>query len=77
MRISDKKRSAQLLRLQFASIVMVVSLTIASIGLFFLKQQNADSNQKVAKEVNQSTSVPLSPTASASPVNLSKSVSEK
>ena len=74
MRISDKKRSAQLLRLQFASIVMVVALTIASIGLFFFKQQNADSNQKVAKEVNQSTSVPLSPTASASPVNLSKSI---
>lgn len=76
MRISDKKRSAQLLRLQFASIVMVVALTIASIGLFLFKQQNSDSSEKAAKEVNQSTSVGLSPTAtaSASPVTLSETI---
>lgn len=71
MRISDKKRSAQLLRLQFASVVIGVALTIASIGLVLLKQQNADSSEKVAKEVNRSNSVRLSPTASALPVNLS------
>lgn len=70
MRISDKKRSAQLLRLQFASVVIGVALTITSIGLVLFKQQNSDSTQ-IAKEVNRSTSVELSPIASASPVNLS------
>lgn len=72
MRISDKKRSAQLLRLQFASIVIGVALTIASIGLVLFKQQNADSTEKAAKEVNQSTPLVSSPTASASPVKLSE-----
>ena len=65
MRISDKKRSAQLLRLRFASIVIGVALTIASIGLVLLKQQNADSTEKTAKEVNQSTPLVSTPTASA------------
>lgn len=73
MRISDKKRSAQLLRLQFASIVIGVALTIASIGLVLFKQQNADSTEKAAKEVNQST-VRSTPTASASPVKLPENI---
>ncbi|WP_414619744.1 serine hydrolase [Calothrix sp. CCY 0018] len=74
MRISDKKRSAQLLRLRFASIVIGVALTIASIGLVLLKQQNADSTEKGAKEVNQSTAVRSTPTASASPTKSLESI---
>ncbi|MGB6301274.1 MAG: serine hydrolase [Rivularia sp. (in: cyanobacteria)] len=71
MRISDKKRSAQLLRLQFASIVIGVALAIASIGLVLLRKENTDSTEKADKQVNQSTSVPSTPIASASPVKSS------
>ncbi len=74
MRISDKKRSAQLLRLRFASIVIGVALTITSIGLVLFKQQNADSTEKAAKEVNQSTAVRSTPTASTLPVKSLESI---
>ena len=74
MRISDKKRSAQLLRLRFASIVIGVALTITSIGLVLFKQQNADSTEKAAKEVNQSTPLVSSPTASTLPVKSLESI---
>ncbi len=74
MRLSDKKRSVKLLRLQFFSIVTGVAITISSIGLLLIKQQNANNAETVAKEVNQSNQAVSSPTASASPVKLLESI---
>ncbi len=74
MRISDKKRSTQLLRLQFASIVIGVALTLTSIGLVLFRRQNSDNVEQATKEVNQSTPLRSLPTASASPVKLSDSI---
>lgn len=68
MRISDKKRSTQILRLQFAGIVAGVALTVSLIGLFLYKQ-NADNNQKVANPELSSSPVP-----SASPLALSETI---
>ena len=73
MRISDKKRSTQLLRLQFASIVIGVALTLTSIGLVLFRQQNSD-NTKQATKVDRSTPLRSLPTTSASPVKLSESI---
>ncbi|MGB3655840.1 MAG: serine hydrolase [Rivularia sp. (in: cyanobacteria)] len=73
MRISDKKRSAQLLRLQFASIVIGVALTLALIGLVLFKQQNSDNTEQ-ATEVDRSTPLRSPPTVSASLVKLSDSI---
>ncbi len=73
MRLSDKKRSVKLLRLQFFSIVTGVALTISSIGLLLIKQQNANNTETVAK-VNQSNQAVSSPTASASPVKVSENI---
>jgi len=66
MRLSDKKRSVQLFRWQFLSIVAGVALTVTLIGLFLYKQQDANNNENVAKTLNESTS--LSPVPSASPL---------
>ncbi|MDY6902078.1 MAG: serine hydrolase, partial [Cyanobacteriota bacterium] len=68
MRISDKKRSTQLLRLQFAGIVTGVALIVSLIGLFLYKQ-NADSNQKATNPELSSSPVP-----SASPLALSETI---
>ncbi len=73
MRISDKKRSTQLLRLQFASIVIGVALTFTSIGLILFRQQNSDNTEQATK-VDRSTPLRSPPTASASPVKLSDSI---
>ena len=73
MRISDKKRSTQLLRLQFAGIVTGVALTVSLIGLFLYKQ-NADNNQ-VAKTADKSTPELSSlPVPSASPLSLNETI---
>ena len=73
MRISDKKRSTKLLRLQFAGIVTGVALTVSLIGLFLYKQ-NADNNQ-VAKTADKSTPELSSlPVPSASPLSLNETI---
>lgn len=73
MRTSDKKRSTQLLRLQFAGIVTGVALTVSLIGLFLYKQ-NADSKQ-IEKIANESTSaLSLSPVSSASSLTLNQTI---
>jgi len=73
MRISDKKRSTQLLRLQFAGIVTGVALTVSLIGLFLYKQ-NADNNQ-IAKTADKSTPELSSlPVPSASPLSLNETI---
>ena len=73
MRISDKKRSTQLLRLQFAAIVTGVALTISLIGLFLYKQ-NTDNNQ-IAKTADKSTpEVSSLPLPSASPLSLNETI---
>ena len=73
MRISDKKRSTQLLRLQFVGIVTGIALTISLIGLF-LHKQNTDNSQ-IAKSADKSTSeLPLLPIPSASPLSLNETI---
>ena len=73
MRISDKKRSTQLLRLQFVGIVTGIALTISLIGLF-LHKQNTDNNQ-IAKSADKSTSEQPSLTVpSASPLSLNETI---
>ena len=73
MRTSDKKRSTQLLRLQFAGIVTGVALTVSLIGLFLYKQ-NADSKQ-IEKIANESTSaLSLSPVSPASSLTLNQTI---
>ena len=73
MRISDKKRSTQLLRLRFVGIVTGIALTISLIGLF-LHKQNTDNN-KIAKSADKSTSELHSlPVPSASPLSLNETI---
>ncbi len=73
MRISDKKRSTQLLRLQFVGIVTGIALTISLIGLF-LHKQNTDNNQ-IAKSADKSTSeLPSLTVPSASPLSLNETI---
>lgn len=68
MRISDKKRSTQLLRLQFAGIVTGVAITVSLIGLFLYKQN-------VVKTATKSTSeLSSSPVNSASPLALNQTI---
>ncbi|MCJ8281351.1 MAG: class A beta-lactamase-related serine hydrolase [Rivularia sp. ALOHA_DT_140] len=75
MRISDKKRSVKLFKLRFLSLVVGVALTIISIGLFLLKQQNSHNQKQIATKENQSNSLPfLSSIKSASPINLSENI---
>ena len=73
MRISDKKRSTQLLRLQFAGIVTGVALTVSLIGLFLYKQ-NAD-NKQIVKIADKSTpEISSLPVPSASPLSLNETI---
>ena len=73
MRISDKKRSTQLLRLQFVGIVTGIALTISLIGLFLHKQKT--DNSQIAKSADKSTSdLPLLPIPSASPLSLNETI---
>ena len=73
MRISDKKRSTQLLRLHFAAIVTGVALTVSLIGLFLYKQ-NTDNNQ-IAKTADKSTpEISSLPVPSASPLSLNETI---
>ncbi len=75
MRFSEKKRSTLLFRLQFASIVIGVGLTITGIALVLYKQKNSGNTEQVTKKVNQSTPLPsLSPVSSASPLTLSENI---
>lgn len=75
MRLSDKKRSTQLFRLQLASIVIGVALFITGIGLVLYKQKNSGNTEQVTKKVNQSTPLPsLSPVSSASALTLSENI---
>ncbi|BAY85468.1 hypothetical protein NIES267_49680 [Calothrix parasitica NIES-267] len=73
MRISDKKRSTQLLRLQFTGIVTGVALIVSLIG-FFLYKQNTD-NKQIAKTADKSTPELSSlPIPSASPLSLNETI---
>jgi beta-lactamase class A len=76
MRLSEKKRSSKLFKLQFASIVTGVALTVSSIGLVLYNQVLSGNTEQVAKKekVNQATPLRLSPTASASPIKLPLSI---
>ncbi|MEM7578649.1 MAG: serine hydrolase [Cyanobacteria bacterium P01_A01_bin.80] len=73
MRISDKKRSTQLFRLQLAGIVTGVALIVSLIGLFLYKK-NID-NKQIVKTANKSNpELSSSPAPSASPLALTENI---
>ncbi|MEL7244788.1 MAG: serine hydrolase [Cyanobacteria bacterium J06573_2] len=73
MRISDKKRSTQLLRLQFAGIVTGVALIVSLIGLFLYKK-DADNKQITNTENKSTPELSLLTVPSASPLALNQTI---